>query len=262
MRFLNSDRATPAAGSKPSARRRIRLSRSGRIAVVAGTAVGLVATVAGVTAGAVTSSGSGHTSARTSHQAGRAPASAGRHVAHRAGAATRSHAGKGGSGGGEPAHQRAAHAATHPQALRTSCRTVAHIGDSTSVDLISRDFLPNPAQRIGARYADVGVKHLKIDASGGRSIVEELPGQLNGYKVASAWRGQGYHGCWVFALGTNDAANIAAGSTIGMAARIDEMMAVAHGQPVLWVNTKTLVASGPYAGANERAWDKALVTAL
>jgi hypothetical protein len=148
------------------------------------------------------------------------------------------------------------------RALRTSCRTVAHIGDSTSVDLISPDYLPNPAQRIGARYADVGVKHLKIDASGGRSIVEELPGQLNGYKVASAWHDQGYHGCWVFALGTNDAANIAAGSNVGMTARIDQMMAVAHGAPVLWVNTRTLVASGPYANANEQAWDKALVKAL
>ena len=136
------------------------------------------------------------------------------------------------------------------------------MGDSTSVDLISPAYLPNPAERIGARYADVGVRHLKIDASGGRSIVEELPGQLNGYKVASAWQSQGYHGCWVFALGTNDAANIAAGSTIGMMARIDQMMAVAHGQPVLWVNTKTLLTSGPYASVNEQAWDKTLVKAL
>jgi hypothetical protein len=274
MRFLNSDPAKPAAGSKPAARRRFRLSRSGRIAVVAGATVGLLATVAGVTAAAVTSGGPSHAGAQSSRQAGHASASIGRHIAHRAGAATRGHARPGGSGGGDAAHQReaalqreaarqrAAHAAARPQALRTSCRTVAHIGDSTSVDLISRDFLPNPAQRIGARYADVGVKHLKIDASGGRSIVEELPGQLNGYKVASAWRGQSYHACWVFALGTNDAANIAAGSTIGMTARIDEMMTAAHGDPVLWVNTKTLLASGPYASANERAWDRALVKAL
>ena len=118
------------------------------------------------------------------------------------------------AGAAKAAQPRATHAAAHSNVLRTSCRTVAHIGDSTSVDLISADYLPNPAQRLGARYAGVGVKHLRIDASGGRSIVEELPGQLNGYKVASAWRGQGYHGCWVFALGTNDAANIAAGSTI------------------------------------------------
>jgi hypothetical protein len=152
----------------------------------------------------------------------------------------------------------------HPEgaALRTSCRSVAHIGDSTSVDLISPAFIPNAAQRLGARYAAVGVTQVKIDASGGRSIVEQLPGQLNGYKVASAWRNHGYLGCWVFALGTNDTANIAAGSAVGMMARIDQMMAVAHGQPVMWVNTRTLLSSGPWANANEQAWDKTLVRAL
>ena len=147
-------------------------------------------------------------------------------------------------------------------ALRTSCRSVAHVGDSTSVDLISSAYLPNRADRIGARYAGVGVRHLKVDASGGRSIVEELPGQLNGYKVASRWRAGGYHGCWVFALGTNDAANVAVGSSVGLTARIDQMMSVAHGEPVMWVNTRTQLSAGPYANANEQAWDKALVAAL
>jgi hypothetical protein len=255
MRFPHSGRPEPASGSKPAGRRRFRLSRSSRIAVVAAATVCILATIAGVTAAAVTSGGTNRPSA--SGQAGHVPVSAGKHLAHKAAAAAPGRA----RAGRTAAHHRAAGAATR-KALRTSCRTVAHIGDSTSVDLISPDYLPNPAQRIGARYADVGVRHLKIDASGGRSIVEELPGQLNGYKVASAWRAQGYHGCWVFALGTNDAANIAAGSTIGMTARIDQMMAVAHGEPVLWVNTKTLVTSGPYASVNERAWDKALVKAL
>ena len=190
---------------------------------------------------------------------------AGAQQARQAGAAKAAHAHPNQArqaGAGNAAHASAKQATARPKALRTSCRSIAHVGDSTSVDLISPAYLPNPAERIGARYADVGVRHLKIDASGGRSIVEELPGQLNGYKVASAWQSQGYHGCWVFALGTNDAANIAAGSTIGMMARIDQMMAVAHGQPVLWVNTKTLLTSGPYASVNEQAWDKTLVKAL
>jgi hypothetical protein len=165
------------------------------------------------------------------------------------------------SGTARAAHQ-AAKKTPWPNALRTSCQSVAHVGDSTSVDLISAATLPDPAERIAARYAQVGVRHLDIDASGGRSIVEELPGQLNGYQVASAWRAHGYHGCWVFALGTNDAANVTVGATVGLMARIDQMMAVAHGQPVMWVNTRTLLSSGPYASANERAWDKTLVTAL
>ena len=166
------------------------------------------------------------------------------------------------SGAAQSTKTQSEHPLSKSAALRTSCRSVAHIGDSTSVDLISPASIPNAAERLGARYAAVGVKHLKIDASGGRSIVEELPGQLNGFKVASAWRNQGYRGCWVFALGTNDTANIAAGSSVGMMARIDQMMAVAHGQPVMWVNTRTLLSSGPWANANEQAWDKTLVRAL
>jgi hypothetical protein len=148
------------------------------------------------------------------------------------------------------------------QALRTSCRTVAHIGDSTSVDLISAASLPDPAQRLWASYAGVGVQHPRISASGGRSIVEEMPGQANGYVVASAWRNAGYRGCWVFALGTNDAANVAVGSNVGLAARIDRMMSVAHGEPVLWVNTRTELSAGPWAEANERLWDDTLAQAL
>ena len=81
-----------------------------------------------------------------------------------------------------------------PTALRTSCRSVAHIGDSTSVDLISPAVLPDPAQRLAAQYADVGVRHLHVDASGGRSIVEEMPGQVNGYDVAQAYWNAGLPG--------------------------------------------------------------------
>jgi hypothetical protein len=147
-------------------------------------------------------------------------------------------------------------------APRTSCRSVAHIGDSNSVDLISQADLPNPAQRLPARYADVGVRNLLIDASGGRSVVEALPGQVNGYNVARAWWREGYRGCWVFALGTNDAANVSAGSSVGMMARIQEMMSVAHGEPVMWVNTVTQLSGGPWSEADERLWDETLVSAL
>jgi hypothetical protein len=146
--------------------------------------------------------------------------------------------------------------------LRTSCRRAAHIGDSTSVDLISSANLPDPADRLPARYADVGVRHLLMDASGGRSIVEALPRQVNGYNVAQAWWNQGYRGCWVFALGTNDTANVSVGSAVGLMSRIDEMMSVAHGEPVLWVNTVTELSRGPWSEANEELWDAALVSAL
>ena len=167
-----------------------------------------------------------------------------------------------------PSPTRPAGAATHAaapaaaQLPRTSCTSVAHVGDSTSVDLISASTLPSPAQRLQAQYSGVGVQHLLLDASGGRSIVEEMPGQVNGYKVASNWWNQGYRGCWVFALGTNDAADVSVGSSIGIPGRIQEMMSAAHGEPVMWVNTITQRTSGPWSQANEQAWDRALVSAL
>ena len=44
-----------------------------------------------------------------------------------------------------------------------------------------------PGARLAAQYRDVGVKHTWINASGGRSVVEQMPGQINGYRVASGW---------------------------------------------------------------------------
>jgi hypothetical protein len=144
---------------------------------------------------------------------------------------------------------------------RTSCTSVGHVGDSTSVGMVSSESLPNPAQRLAAQYREVGVRHVWIDASGGRSIVEQLPGQLNGYRVASGRYQAGFRGCWVFALGTNDAANVAVGSPIGLTARIREMMSAAHGEPVMWVNAQTDLSSGPWSQAHMQLWNNALVAA-
>ena len=127
--------------------------------------------------------------------------------------------------------------------------------------MVSPTWLPDPAQRLAAQYRDVGVWHTQIDASGGRSIVEEMPGQVNGYRVASAWYQAGFRGCWVIALGTNDTANVSAGSNLGPLARIQEMMAAAHGAPVMWVNTQTDLSSGPWSEANMQSWNNALVQA-
>jgi hypothetical protein len=159
------------------------------------------------------------------------------------------------------AGHRYAAAQAGPARLRTSCRSVAHIGDSTSVGMISPLVLTDPAQRLAARYADVGVRHLRVDASGGRSIVEILPGQVNGYHVARAWDAGGYHGCWVFALGTNDTANVSVGSDVTRLDRVERMMSAAHGQPVLWVNARTMLSGGPWAQSNMRSWNDTLLRA-
>ncbi len=138
---------------------------------------------------------------------------------------------------------------------------MAHIGDSTSDGLVSPDYLPNPADRITARYEDVGVRTVRIDISGGRSVVEVLPGQVNGYDAAQDMTRQGFRGCWVIALGTDDTADVAAGSEVGLATRIARMMSAAKGEPVLWVNIRTLVSSGPYAEPNMARFDRALLAA-
>ncbi len=150
---------------------------------------------------------------------------------------------------------------TAPPRLLTSCHAVVHIGDSTSEGLILPDYLPDPAQRIPAQYHDVGVSRVILEISGARSIVEVLPGQVNGYNVARALYARGYRGCWVIALGTNDTANVAVGSTVGLMTRIERMMSVAHGEPVMWVNVKSLLVSGPYSEANMRLWNATLLRA-
>ena len=144
---------------------------------------------------------------------------------------------------------------------RTTCGEVVHVGDSTSEGLVSADYLPNPEKRIAAQYARVGAPTTNLEVSGARSIYERFEGQPNAEEVAQAWSDRGFQGCWVFALGTNEAANVSAGSTIGYDQRINSMMAVAGGGPVLWVNVKSIVPDGPYASSNMKSWDDALVDA-
>ena len=146
-------------------------------------------------------------------------------------------------------------------ATLSSCRSVVHIGDSTSASLISPDYLPDPSQRLEAQYALVGATNQYIEIQGGTSIVETIGGGTNAETVAKQLIAEGYHGCWVLVLGTNDSADVYVGSHVGYAARIQRMMSVIGNQPVMWVNVKSLVSSGPYSETNMAAWDRALVAA-
>ncbi len=145
--------------------------------------------------------------------------------------------------------------------LRTSCSEVAHLGDSTSESLVSADYLPDPTQRLGAQYARVGVGRSVMEIVGANSIVETLPGDQDGYQIAQGLVAQGFHGCWVIALGTNDTADVYVGSSVGLAARIRRMMSVIGNEPVLWVNVKSLLSSGPYSETDMEDWDNALLAA-
>jgi peptidoglycan/LPS O-acetylase OafA/YrhL len=145
---------------------------------------------------------------------------------------------------------------------RSSCKAVIHIGDSTSEGLTSSEYLPLESQRIEARYADVGAVEQHMEISGARSIEEQFEGEPNAQEVAEAWKLEGFKGCWVLALGTNEAANVFVGSAVDEIERIEIMMNTIGNEPVMWVNVRSLVEAGdPYAEENMEKWDKALLEA-
>ena len=145
---------------------------------------------------------------------------------------------------------------------KSSCRAVVHIGDSTSEGLDDAEYLPVEAQRIPARYVEVGAREVHMEVQGATSIEERFESMPNAQEVAAAWKAEGFEGCWVLALGTNEAANVAAGSTVTERERIDKMMAIIGSEPVLWVNVRSLVEKGdPYSKGNMEKWDEELVAA-
>jgi peptidoglycan/LPS O-acetylase OafA/YrhL len=145
---------------------------------------------------------------------------------------------------------------------KSSCKAVVHIGDSTSEGLDNADYLPEEGQRIPARYAEVGVKEVHMEVQGATSIEEQFEGHPNAQEVAAAWKAKGFKGCWVLALGTNEAANVAAGSAVSERERIEKMMAIIGDEPVLWVNVRSLVEAGdPYSKENMEKWDEELEAA-
>jgi hypothetical protein len=145
-----------------------------------------------------------------------------------------------------------------PARSQTSCSAIAHIGDSLSVGMDSSASIPDPDARIGGQYEAIGATDVRLDISGARSVVEHLDGRSGGEEAARRLRREGFEGCWVIALGTNDAANVDAGSGYGFSERIDRMMAIIGDDPVLWVDVKTLKESGHYAGENMRRFNTAL----
>ena len=146
---------------------------------------------------------------------------------------------------------------------RTSCNSVVHIGDSTSEGLVSPDYLPNRKDQIAAQYARVGATTQHLEVSGARSIYETLrgpterPGSRAGLEAARASTAAGCSRSAPTRRPTSPP-----GSTIGYDERIDRMMNVADGDPVLWVNVRSLVTDGgPYANSNMQGWDEALLAA-
>jgi peptidoglycan/LPS O-acetylase OafA/YrhL len=142
---------------------------------------------------------------------------------------------------------------------RTSCKAVVHVGDSTSEGLDSAEYLPDPKERIESRYSEVGVEEVHMEVQGATSIEERFEGLPNAQEVAEAWKAEGFEGCWVLALGTNEAADVAAGSNVRERERIEKMMAIIGDEPALWVNVKSLPnAPEAYSPQNMQRWNDEL----
>jgi peptidoglycan/LPS O-acetylase OafA/YrhL/lysophospholipase L1-like esterase len=140
----------------------------------------------------------------------------------------------------------------------SSCRSVAYIGDSTSEGLTSTNYLPSPGDRIDAQFARVGATDSYFSISGARSIDETYEGEPNAYEGALAFKAEGFRGCWVLALGTNDTADVFVGGSMDQRERVERMMSAIGREPVLWIDVKTLETSGPYAQTNMLEWNEAL----
>lgn len=144
---------------------------------------------------------------------------------------------------------------------KTSCTKVRYVGDSVSVGLVSSHQIPKASERLDARFKSVGVKQASIDASGGRSVFEAIEGRPTTQSVLPT-SSKGYDGCYFIGLGTNDAANISAGSDHTANQRIDTIMKIVGGRPVLWPLTAAdSWVKNDYANANMQKWNKALVAA-
>jgi peptidoglycan/LPS O-acetylase OafA/YrhL len=141
---------------------------------------------------------------------------------------------------------------------QTSCDSVVHVGDSTSIGLMDPDYGLRPGQRIDAQYRKVGVENVDTDILGARSIVEHYHDQPNAQEATASRMDDGYDGCWVFAMGTNEVANQAVGGVVPLDERIDLLMNEIDGQPAMWLTVKSLLSSGPWSNDEMAKWNDAL----
>jgi peptidoglycan/LPS O-acetylase OafA/YrhL len=164
-----------------------------------------------------------------------------------------------GSKGGEARASKSREAASRNT---SSCNAVAYIGDSTSEGMVLASYLPKAGQRLGAQYARVGATEQYFEISGARSIVETLnTAQASGLDLVRQLNAEGFQGCWVIGLGTNDTANVYVGSAVNLRPRIDQMMRLMGDQPVMWVTVRSLLQSGPYSEENMQLWNNELEAA-
>ncbi len=144
---------------------------------------------------------------------------------------------------------------------KTSCDQVVHIGDSTSRGLFNPDQLPDPATRLDARYQAVGAEEVIDEVFPAMSVVETYEDEPNADDRVATLVDNGYDGCWVFALGLQDAANQSVGGVVELPDRIDTLMEQIGDMPALWSTGYAIEQDGPWSDPELLKWNEAVVEA-
>ncbi|MFT3661891.1 MAG: acyltransferase family protein [Gordonia sp. (in: high G+C Gram-positive bacteria)] len=149
------------------------------------------------------------------------------------------------------------------QERRTSCDTVIHVGDSTSLGMNNPGMQPNPAVRIAAQYRRVGARTVHTDIVGGRSSIERIDDEPNVVESIRADRARGWEGCWMVNMGINDTANIEVGGVGPIDMRIDLILDELKDQPVVWptIITNRLNQNPAYNNRAMQRFNRALIRA-
>lgn len=157
-------------------------------------------------------------------------------------------------------HSRATKPAAATYNGKTSCNELRYVGDSISVGMVSALQVPDAKERLSARLADVGVKQASIDVSGGRAVFEPFQGRPTTLDVLPA-SSKGYTGCYLMAVGSNDAGNVGAGADRPLRLRIDTVMKRLGGRPTLWPMVASERPGTPYSKENLDAFNRELIAA-
>ncbi len=143
----------------------------------------------------------------------------------------------------------------------TSCEQVVHIGDSTSRGLFNENQLPDPETRLDARYEAVGADEVIDEVFPAMSVVETYQDEPNADDRVATLVGDGYDGCWVFALGLQDAANQSVGGVVDLPDRIDLLMEQIGDMPALWSTGYAIEQEGPWSDPELLKWNEAVIEA-
>lgn len=145
--------------------------------------------------------------------------------------------------------------------VRTSCDTVVHVGDSTSIGMFADAQLPAPEDNAALRYVEAGADEVVTSVFGARATAEGWRGYPSAVASVAELKAGGLGGqgvCWVIATGVNDAANEAVGHGYPFADRIAAMLEVIDGDRVLWATATTARDYGPWDVANMAPFNRAL----